>query len=285
MSHNGAVQVYRGRTVEVSTCTKYFLFGFNTLFWLVGLALLVIGFWAWTEKGFFDNISEVSDIPFDPVVLIISIGIIMFTLSFTGCLGSLRENICLLKFFSTILGMIFFGELVCAILTFVYKDWFNQKFNDFMETTIIKYRDDPDLQNIIDFGQRKLQCCGGVQGAQDWESNIYFNCSSSIELNGIDYRPVESCGVPFSCCAHGDINYDEITNTQCGYGVRSKKEADWGEDIWTDGCIEKFEQFLRREVYLVAGLFIGVALLQIVPICFAQNMISDIETIKASWHR
>lgn len=52
--------------------------------------------------------------------------------------------------------MIFFGELVCAILTFVYKDWFNQKFNDFMETTIIKYRDDPDLQNIIDFGQRKV---------------------------------------------------------------------------------------------------------------------------------
>ena len=112
MPHNGAVQVYRGRTVEVSTCTKYFLFGFNTLFWvithfpllsfinfwLVGLALLVIGFWAWTEKGFFDNISEVSDIPFDPVILIISIGIIMFTLSFTGCLGSLRENICLLKF-------------------------------------------------------------------------------------------------------------------------------------------------------------------------------------------
>jgi len=74
----------------------------------------------------------------------------------------------------------------------------------------------------------QLQCCGGVQGAQDWESNIYFNCSSSIELNGIDYRPVESCGVPFSCCAHGDINYDEITNTQCGYGVRSKKESQEG---------------------------------------------------------
>ncbi|CAG5110210.1 Oidioi.mRNA.OKI2018_I69.chr2.g4635.t1.cds [Oikopleura dioica] len=285
MTTQGQILVYGGRKVEISICTKFFLFGFNTLFWLIGIALIAIGVWAWTEKGFFDNISQVSDIPFDPVVLIISIGMVMFILSFAGCVGSLRENICLLKFFSTILGIIFFSELVCTILTFLYKDWFNQKFNDFIDTTITKYRDDPDLQNIIDFGQQKLECCGGVQGPQDWESNIYFNCSSSIELNGIAYRPVESCGVPFSCCAHGDVNFDGIANTQCGYGVRTKKESDWSEDIWTDGCIEKFEQFLRQETIFVSGIFIGVALLQIVPICFAQNMISDIEAIKATWVR
>ena len=40
-------------------------------------------------------------------------------------------------------------------------------------------------------------------------------------------------------------------------------QSDWGEIIWTSGCIEKFEEFLRQEVYLVAGLFIGVALLQV----------------------
>ena len=64
-------------------------------------------------------------------------------------------------------------------------------------------------------------------GPQDWENNIYFNCSSQIMVNGIQYKPAESCGVPFSCCALGDmfsdeksVNYKSVIDTQCGYGVR-----------------------------------------------------------------
>lgn len=51
-------------------------------------------------KGFFDNLTEISSIPIDPVLVIIVIAIVMFILSFSGCLGSLRENIFLLKFVS-----------------------------------------------------------------------------------------------------------------------------------------------------------------------------------------
>jgi len=94
---------------EISCCTKYFLFSFNVLFWLLGLLLLTCGIWAWTEKGFFDDIADQTEIPLDPVVLIISIGLVMFILSFAGCLGSLRENICLLKFVS--LFKIYFPKL------------------------------------------------------------------------------------------------------------------------------------------------------------------------------
>ena len=69
-------------------------------FQMLGVALVTVGIWAWTEKGFFDNVAKMTDIPLDPVILIISIGIVMFLLSLTGCLGALRENICLLKFVS-----------------------------------------------------------------------------------------------------------------------------------------------------------------------------------------
>lgn len=36
----------------------------------------------------------------DPVVLVLMVGVVMFTLGFAGCVGALLENICLLNFVS-----------------------------------------------------------------------------------------------------------------------------------------------------------------------------------------
>ncbi|XP_038651570.1 tetraspanin-17 isoform X2 [Scyliorhinus canicula] len=84
---------------EVSCCVKYVLFGFNIVFWLLGAAFLGIGLWAWAEKGVLSNISSITDLGgFDPVWLFIVVGGVMFILGFAGCIGALRENTSLLKF-------------------------------------------------------------------------------------------------------------------------------------------------------------------------------------------
>lgn len=59
---------------------------------------------------------------------------------------------------------------------------------------IQSYRDDPDLQNLIDWIQKDWLHCCGVTNYRNWESNIYFNCSSK------SVGSVEACGVPSSCC-------------------------------------------------------------------------------------
>lgn len=81
--------------------------------------------------------------------------------------------------------------------------------------SITHYRDDIDLQNLIDFGQREVSflnviytqpmfyqlmlnvsrqfgCCGAVT-YMDWSQNMYFNCTTENPSR-------ERCSVPFSCC-------------------------------------------------------------------------------------
>lgn len=51
------------------------------------------------------------------------------------------------------LGLIFFLELTAGILAFVFKDWIKDQLNLFINNNVKAYRDDIDLQNLIDFAQ------------------------------------------------------------------------------------------------------------------------------------
>jgi len=271
-------------TPKVDCWSKYFLFAFNVIFWIVGVGLIGIGVWAWFEKGFFDNLTELSRLPVDPVLIVNGVGVMMFFLTFAGCIGSLRENIFLLKCFSFVLSVIFFGEVIVGILGFVYKGWFSAQFATFVNNTIIEYREDPDLQNIIDFAQGYFECCGGVD-PDDWDNNLYFDCNKTITVNGLPFTLIESCGVPFSCCRKAESK-GEVVNTQCGYGVRDKTKITTlkrGEHIYTRGCIISFEDWIKTNLYTVGGILIGLAIFQMVPICIAQNVVGDITRIKARW--
>ncbi|KAK2817087.1 hypothetical protein Q5P01_025278 [Channa striata] len=230
---------------EVSCCIKYFIFGFNIIFWFLGIAFLGIGLWAWSEKGVLSNISSITD---------------------------LGENSFLLKFFSVFLGIIFFLELTAGVLAFVFKDWIKDQLNFFINNNIRAYRDDIDLQNLIDFTQEYWECCGAF-GADDWNLNIYFNCTDSNPSR-------EKCGVPFSCCTKDPA--EDVINTQCGYDIRAKADSEQQSFIYIKGCVPQFEKWLQDNLTVVAGIFIGIALLQIFGICLAQNLVSDIEAVRES---
>ncbi|XP_011906502.1 tetraspanin-17 isoform X6 [Papio anubis] len=180
--------------------------------------------------------------------------------------------------FSVFLGLIFFLELATGILAFVFKDWIRDQLNLFINNNVKAYRDDIDLQNLIDFAQEYWSCCG-ARGPNDWNLNIYFNCT--------DLNPSrERCGVPFSCCVRDPA--EDVLNTQCGYDVRLKLvrgELEQQGFIHTKGCVGQFEKWLQDNLIVVAGVFVGIALLQIFGICLAQNLVSDIKAVKANWSK
>ncbi|XP_026211839.1 tetraspanin-14 [Anabas testudineus] len=264
---------YRYDNPEVSCCYKYLMFSYNIIFWLAGVAFIAAGFWAWSEKGILLDLTQVTRLRgFDPVWLVLLVGGVTFILGFAGCVGALRENICLLKFFSGIIGFIFFLELTAAVLAVVFQSQVRAWINEFFVTNIKAYRDDIDLQNLIDSLQRMNHCCG-AQNPADWDKNVYFNCN---ETN----RSREKCGVPFSCCVTDPA--DLVVNTQCGYDVRNKEEREQSNHIYNKGCIAALEDWLPGNLNTVAIVFVVISLLQMVGIYLARTLISDIEKVKFS---
>uniref|UniRef100_A0ACB8EJ67 Uncharacterized protein n=1 Tax=Sphaerodactylus townsendi TaxID=933632 RepID=A0ACB8EJ67_9SAUR len=131
---------------------------------------------------------------------------------------------------------------------------------------------DPGL--AVPCASRRHWSCCGAHGPNDWNFNIYFNCTDSNPSR-------ERCGVPFSCCVKDPA--EDVLNTQCGYDVRLKLELEQQTFIHTKGCAVQFEKWLQDNLIVVAGTFVGIALLQIFGICLAQNLVNDINAVKANW--
>ncbi|KAG7247554.1 hypothetical protein CRUP_026617 [Coryphaenoides rupestris] len=160
---------------------KYSLFCCCYVFWVSSSVLVAVGVYAKIAKE-----------KVDPALILIVIGSVMFFMNVFGCLGALRNATCLLRTFLGILVVILLLQIAVTVLGYLFTERVIQRTEKLMLRAVVRYREDLDLENVIDFIQKKFQCCG-VQGYTDWSFNAYFNCS---ETN----PSLEACAVPFSCC-------------------------------------------------------------------------------------
>ncbi|KAM9772451.1 tetraspanin-33 [Syngnathus typhle] len=247
----------------VNPVVKYLLFFFNFIFWLIAMIMIAIGVYARVAKH---AETALACLAVDPAVMLLVIGVLMFIITFCGCVGSLRENICLLEFFCISLTVIFLLQLAAGVLGFVFSDKARNKVTQIVNNAIVHYRDDIDLQNLIDFGQKEFGCCGAVTYT-DWSNNMYFNCT--------DMNPSrERCSVPFSCCI---TTKDKVINTMCGQGIQIVEYLIAGNIIYTNGCIDKVVDWIHSNLFLLGGIALGLAIPQLVGILLSQMLISQIK--------
>ncbi|XP_038595120.1 tetraspanin-33 [Micropterus salmoides] len=248
----------------VSPVVKYLLFIFNLIFWIISLVMVSIGVYARMMKHAEAALAFLS---VDPAMMLMVIGVLMFILTFCGCVGSLRENICLLQTFCISLTVIFLLQLAAGILGFIFSDKARNKVTEVIDNAIIHYRDDIDLQNLIDYGQREFGCCGGVTYT-DWTQNMYFNCKTENPSR-------ERCSVPFSCCI---ISKDkEVINTMCGQGMQELEFLEAGNHIHTNGCIDILVNLIHSNLFILGGIALGLAIPQLVGILLSQILINQIK--------
>ncbi|KAF5904743.1 tetraspanin-33-like [Clarias magur] len=192
--------------------------------------------------------------------------------------------------FSFSLTLVFLAQLIIAILSFIYSDQTRDALGKFVKKAIVHYRDDLDLQNLMDYIQQeaseltacvcinnlpasndygltlKFRCCGW-NNYTDWSWNMHFNCTQRNPSN-------ERCAVPFSCCTRAPT---ETVNTTICFGVQAQKHLKAAESIYTDGCADRAATWIESHLILVGTLVLGLALPQIAGIMLSQMLVSQIE--------
>lgn len=113
---------------------------------------MAVGIWAWTEKDTFSNLQKLTNVALDPAFILIVAGAVTFIIGFTGCVGALRENTCLLSAvsylnagssielalllklnvyfqYAVFLAILLLLEMTAGILGFIFKDWVRKDFH------------------------------------------------------------------------------------------------------------------------------------------------------------
>ncbi|XP_076830878.1 tetraspanin-15 isoform X1 [Brachyhypopomus gauderio] len=240
---------------------KFTLIVYATVFWLIGGFILAIGVYAEVERQHYKTLEGVF---LAPAIILIVLGLIMFFVSFIGVLASLRDNLVLLKVFLYMLAVCLIMELLGGLLALGFRNQTVDLLNKNVRKGMVNYYDDLDFKNIMDFVQRKFQCCGGLE-YKDWEVNMYHNCSAPGPL---------ACGVPYTCCP---INPSGVPNTMCGYKVLEKERLELLDTIHVRGCTDAVFIWFLDNYKTMAGLLLGILLPQFFGVLVTWLYITRVE--------
>lgn len=225
---------------------KCLLFFFNFIFWLSGLALIVVGAVIKAKSGDFVEISS-SSLTTGPVFLII-IGVIVAIVGFLGCCGAYKENYCMVTTFAILLAIIFILEIAAGAVAYAYKDKLEGYVKEGLEKGVDKYATDKVFRKAMDKAQKDFGCCG-VDKYTD-----YFKASNASVF-------------PESCCKKGE--------TDCPTSVSAAKKNP--SKLNSKGCLSELEKYLKDHIVVVGGVGIGIAFIQLIGIIFACCLMRSIK--------
>lgn len=238
------VDLSRMKNCEMSVI-KYLLFGFNLVFAISGIGIIVAGALVLSDVGEFRHFME-NRVLAPPVVLIVA-GCIVFLVASLGCYGALRESYLMLMAFAVCLLVIFIIELAVGIAAAVYHNEAHKELNMYMKDSLKRYNSSQSDKIAWDNLQSKMECCG-VDKVDDWEKSR-----------------------PASCCHPSREGAVAPTVQHC----QAAKE---NEDIlYSTGCFSMIEMKVQSASKVLIGVGIGIAFIEVIGIVLACWMASAIK--------
>ncbi|XP_063050415.1 tetraspanin-15 [Engraulis encrasicolus] len=242
---------------------KFTLNVYSMLFSLVGLCVLCVGLYAEVER---QRNRTLEGVFLAPAVVLILLGLVMFTVSLVGMVGSLRDNKTLLHMFLCVLCALLALQALGLIIALIFEKKTSSLFHKTIREGIKHYYDDLDFKNILDYVQRKFSCCGGDE-YKDWAVNQYHFCNGTGPL---------ACGVPYTCCVGHKAG--EVVNTLCGYKTLKEQREVLDGIIHVRGCIHAVNLWMGDNIGATIGLCCALGLPQVFGIllsCAFWNLLVE----------
>lgn len=211
------------------SCVKYLVFVFNLLFALTGLTILTVG--AIIESAYHHYSNFVGSNVWSAPILLIVVGSLVFIIAFVGCCGALKESSCMVLSFSIFLIIIFLCEIGIGIAGYVKHGQLGSILEKGFNTTMNEYEHNEEAWKLI---QTELECCG-TNGPEDWKQIFHNNT------------------LPTACCVALPVGQDN-----CDL-----------EHSYTKGCMPKLLHLFESNALIIAGVGVGIALVQLIGVCYA----------------
>ncbi|KAM9320770.1 CD63 antigen [Gastrophryne carolinensis] len=226
-------------------CVKYLIFLFNLLFWICGIALIALGIYVqiYLNKTLEIKSASASGAP----IVLIAVGVVIFFISFFGCCGAAKENYCMVTTFAVLLILIFLIEIAAAIAGYVLRNQVQDVYGQAYKANMKNYNITKPATDSVDEIQKTFQCCG-ANNSSDWRDTAAYKDTNFV---------------PDSCC--------RVISKDCGHNSTAS-------NIYTTGCIDGIDTWVKKNVGIIAGVALGIAFFEILGIVFACCLMRGIRS-------
>ncbi|CAL8319579.1 unnamed protein product [Merluccius merluccius] len=226
-------------------CVKYLLFLFNFIFWICGLALIVVGILV--QIALHDNLSITNAAASVGPIILIVVGVVIFFIAFCGCCGAWKENYCMVTTFAVLLFLIILVEIGVAIAGYIFRGHIKEMVQENLTVMLTKYNNTEEIQKTVDRMQKDLKCCG-ANSSKDW----------------IDFR-ADKKSVPDSCCVNITVG--------CGVGHMNDPVR-----VHQQGCHTAVEELLEENLLWIIIAAVVIAVIQILGVVFSCLLMKGIRS-------
>ncbi|XP_063294960.1 CD82 antigen [Pelobates fuscus] len=232
--------------------TKYFLFLFNLLFFILGAVILGFGIWILVDKTSFIAVLQSSSSSLNiGAYILIAVGSLTMVMGFLGCVGAVNESRCLLGLYFSFLLIILIAQVVAGVLIYFQRESLKKEMTTIIDNLILTYNyndgKNTSAENTWDYIQRNLKCCGWIS-SQNWTANPEVANNTAV--------------YPCSCL--------ENESEQNGMCSRTN------QTIYDIGCAQGVESWLTNNLGIILGVCVGVAVIEllglILSICLCRNI-------------
>nr|XP_039273139.1 uncharacterized protein LOC120347293 isoform X2 [Styela clava] len=246
---NEYMEWYSEKHLKPSCCylfAKHLMFAINFIFTLAGLALVGFGIWGLIDLHQ-NGITDPEIIFLDPLFAVLVIGFVVTLVAFHGAAGFVRDNICMLKCFGSLLVILCIlftvGGIVFWAMLSQVKEFTISRFNRNIEMYNLDTR--VGLSYSIDVMQSTFECCGMEKPqTSQWSRNELFKCTATRSR----------CPLPKSCCR---------TTADSKLSCHAQSDLKFDKP-----CVEAMSKAVKNNTPVIIGVWLGIwAFMMIEMVC------------------